>query len=1013
MRFGLGSVFAIAFAVAASVPAVASASGRVALVVGNDAYKNLKPLNNPVADAARLATILVEHGFDVMSCDGVRPGCYNLSREGLNDALEEFEEVADGAQVALVFYAGHGLQTADGNVLAPTDIEISCGTWKARREVLLDDVLEAMEGASEKIVILDACRNDPFQAQQCLERGARPLSFGSIAVPDSASRFLLMTSTLNGQLAQDGMPGAHSPFAEALFHWLEAEPGTQFPQVLDRVTKRVIERTTAANFTQIPEVLIRGGAPESCLVADGCSADPEAVALRREIESLKAANARNQELAEIGAAFLESAGGTGKLGSEEDRQRAMAAVIEAGKALAARNDNRAERALSMLREGDEAAAEKLFEEVLVARRERAAAAAEAEAKERKEAADAARHIAALARPRDLAKALRYFSQAAELDPADIGTWMDLAYAARDAGNTAEALRAFREASALARDSGSLSDRIWSAFGQGDIVMAQGRLDRAEDFYRAAQGLAEQAAAAAPGDLDIKRNLAIAFERLGNVIQARGRIALAVSTFEERLRIATELAEAEPSYALYQRDLSIAYQKLGDVLGMQGSLSAQLDAYRRNLAIRETLAAASPSDTTAQGDVGTAEERMGNVLMALGDLKGARDAYARKLDIVSALAATDPSNADWQRDLSVAHHKMGKALLAMGDLRGAHDAFRSDLAITEKLAAADPDNKGWQRDLAITFLTIGDVQVAQGDLAGALKSYRDRLAIIEDLVAADPENRGWENDLAAAYVSVGDVLANREDTEGALENFSKALEIRERLAKADPDNTDWLSNLGVAYERIGNIHVDKNEIDEALQAYNTRRDIAQRLAAIDPSNVTWQRELSVAHYKIGKAYLEADRLEEALAEFRVDLDISARLARSDENNAGWQRDLSISHGQIGDVRKAMGDLEGAIEAYRSRIEIAERLARSDPSNIQWQRDWSFGLGRLAGAQESLGNRAEARRSYQAGREIAAAVAAVNPDWEALYGDLEWFDARLADLDAEDAGTIAQDGQADPD
>lgn len=1010
MRYGLGLFSAIAIAIAAIVPAVASASDRVALIVGNDAYDNLKPLNNPVADAARLAAILVEHGFDVLSCDGTRPGCYNLTREQLNDALEEFEEKADGARVALAFYAGHGLQTADGNVLAPTDIEIACGTWKARREVLLDDVLEAMDGASEKIVILDACRNDPFQAQQCLERGARPLSFGSIAVPDSTSRFLLMTSTLNGQLAQDGLPGAHSPFAEALFHWLEAEPGTQFAQVLDRVTKRVIERTTAANFTQIPEVLIRGGAPESCLVGDGCSSDPEAMSLRKEIEALKAANARNQELAEIGAAFLQSAGSSTTIVSEEDRQRAMAAVIEAGKALAARNDNRAEQALSMLRDGDEAAAEKLFEEVLAARKQRAEAAAEAEAKDRKDAADAARHIAALARPKDLAKAMRYFAQAAELDPTDIGTWMDLAYAARDTGNTAEALRAFREASTLARDSSSYSDRIWAAFGQGDIVMAQGRLDRAEDFYRAAQGLAEKAVAADSGDLDAKRNLAIASERLGNVLKERGRLAQALKSFEKRLEIARELAETDPAYALYQRDLSIAYQKLGDVLGMQGNLTAQLDAYRKNLEIRQTLAANAPSDTTAQSDLGTAEERMGNVLMATGGLKGARAAYQRKLDIVSGIAATDPSNADWQRDLSVAYHKMGKVLLAMGDLPGARDAFQSDLVITEKLAAADPENKGWQRDLAVTYLTVGDVQVAQGDFTGALKSYGDRLAILERLVDSDPENRAWQSDLAAAHVSIGDVLWSRDDVDGALASFDKALGIRSRLAEADPDNTDWLSNLGIAYERLGNVHLDKEDIDAALDAYAKRRDIAARLAAMDETNVTWQRELSVAHYKIGKAYLEAERMDEALAEFTIDLEISERLARTDENNAGWQRDLSISYGQIGDLRKAMDDLEGALDAYQNRVAISERLAKAAPSNIQWQRDWSFGLGRLAGAYELMGERAEARRAFAAGREIAAAVAAVNPEWDALYGDVAWFDARLADLDAEEGSAIAQKGQS---
>jgi uncharacterized caspase-like protein len=318
--------------VALSTPQ-ASAAGRVALVIGNGDYRNLTPLSNPGSDARRMAELLAANGFDVMRCGGTAPGCFDLDRGELLDALDDFADMAKGADVALAFYAGHGMQTGDGNVIAPTDIEIDCGDWSTKRSVVLDDVLEAMDGAAEKIVILDACRNDPFKAQQCLNRGVRPLSFGSFAVPQSVSRFLLVSSTQNGQLAQDGLPGAHSPFAESLFSAMESDAAIAFDQLFNKVAKNVIEKTASRNFTQVPEMLVRGGAPETCLAGSGCGADPEAAALRAEVETLKAETVRNQQYEDIVVALLRSGGLDPKTVGAEQKEQFFRTVMAAARAL--------------------------------------------------------------------------------------------------------------------------------------------------------------------------------------------------------------------------------------------------------------------------------------------------------------------------------------------------------------------------------------------------------------------------------------------------------------------------------------------------------------------------------------------------------------------------------------------------------------------------------------------------------------------------------------------------------
>src|SRR5262245_48109212 len=384
-----------------TAPANAQAPRRVALVIGNDTYQVLTPLSNPRLDAGRLAATLAGNGFEVISCDGKRPGCFDLTRAQMLDALDALERTANGADLALIFYAGHGMETArDGNVLAPVDMEVlDCATRALRRVVPLADVFKAMAGARQRIVVLDACRNDPL-ADCPPVRGSRPVSFTTLTAPEAES-FLLVSSTKPGQLASDGLPGAHSPFARALLQWLEAAPDVHFHQLLQlHVSRTVIETTSRDEFTQVPETLVRGVAPEACLKGAGCVSDTRAASLAQEIEALKLEHTRDQELAAIARDYLavaekgrgqplteeerqqelqrlkevrdyivEAEKGRGHPFSREERAQELARLMQAGRALLALNDTRAERALEMIKAGDETEASRLFEEAANARKE--------------------------------------------------------------------------------------------------------------------------------------------------------------------------------------------------------------------------------------------------------------------------------------------------------------------------------------------------------------------------------------------------------------------------------------------------------------------------------------------------------------------------------------------------------------------------------------------------------------------------------------------------------------------
>jgi urea transport system substrate-binding protein len=189
------------------VAAPAAAEKRVALVVGNSAYRNVTPLDNPANDAKLMASTLRGIGFTLVG-DGAQ---LDLDKAALDNAVQSFSTQIQGADVGLFYYAGHGVQLRGANYLVPVNANL---TREADVDFQLVDtelVLRQMEGAGTKlnIVILDACRNNPFGG-----RGLRATT-GGLAQMQAPEGTLISYATQPGNVAQDGAEG-NSPFTKAL-----------------------------------------------------------------------------------------------------------------------------------------------------------------------------------------------------------------------------------------------------------------------------------------------------------------------------------------------------------------------------------------------------------------------------------------------------------------------------------------------------------------------------------------------------------------------------------------------------------------------------------------------------------------------------------------------------------------------------------------------------------------------------------------------------------------------------
>src|ERR1700742_3014128 len=157
MRFLIAALSIAGLLVSANI---AKADKRVAFVVGNGAYKNVAQLPNPAIDAKAMAKVLRNVGFDVV--EGT-----NLSRDKMTEKLLEFGKKAEGSDVALFFYAGHGIAINGTNYLLPVDADI-----KSEMDVKLGTAInidltldQTMGDAKVKLVFLDACRDNPFAAR--------------------------------------------------------------------------------------------------------------------------------------------------------------------------------------------------------------------------------------------------------------------------------------------------------------------------------------------------------------------------------------------------------------------------------------------------------------------------------------------------------------------------------------------------------------------------------------------------------------------------------------------------------------------------------------------------------------------------------------------------------------------------------------------------------------------------------------------------------------------------------
>ncbi|PSO15588.1 caspase family protein [Bradyrhizobium sp. MOS003] len=388
----------------------AQADRRVALVIGNSAYKSAPKLGNPANDATLVGGMFKKAGFDSVD---VR---LDLSASEMRRMLREFAGRSRDADMAVIYYAGHGIELDGTNYLIPTDATLETDGDVLDETIPVERALFAVEPAKQlRLIILDACRDNPFSKTMKRTLASRAIGRGLAKVEPTSPNTMIAFAAKAGSTASDG-DSRNSPFATALVEHLP-KPGLDLRKAFGFVRDDVLKAT---GYKQEPYVYGSLGGDDVPLVVRPAATGPQAnpqEAIRRDYElALQLATRDGWEafLAQYPDGFYANLakGQLNKIGAEETRasaeQKAKAAEQEKTRLVA-------ERAQKAEQEKAAAAAKAAEEARIAAEKQKQIEQAKAEAAERQRKAAEAAAAKALAEKQaaEKAKAELAAKQAAE------------------------------------------------------------------------------------------------------------------------------------------------------------------------------------------------------------------------------------------------------------------------------------------------------------------------------------------------------------------------------------------------------------------------------------------------------------------------------------------------------------------------------------------------------------------------------------------------------------------------
>jgi non-specific serine/threonine protein kinase/serine/threonine-protein kinase len=327
-----------------------------------------------------------------------------------------------------------------------------------------------------------------------------------------------------------------------------------------------------------------------------------------------------------------------------------------------------------------------------------------------------------------------------------------------------------------------------------------------ESYRKAVATYESSGAATSGDPALRRELAVASQRLSEILSATGDTKAALVQARRGLELLQQSTASAAGKTIAAaelgRELAASYTRVGDLLSATGDTSGALEHRRRALSVMETVAAIAPDDVATIRQLGVAYSKLGNQLgnpnyPNVGDLAGALVQLERAAAVFERALPKYPANAVFRRNLAIANSNIADVLTALKRPADALARQRQALASFEALSAADPANAAAKNDVAISLSKIAEMMDAGGNSAGAVREFERALAIHVAMAAADPANDSLKLELASDYNRLATSQAKLGTRDAALTNHTRAVTMSRDLQQQNPANVELRVALGLA------------------------------------------------------------------------------------------------------------------------------------------------------------------------------------------------------------------------
>lgn len=900
----------------------------VALVIGQSKYAHITPLTNPANDAREMVKLLTDMGFDARSVtdrDAVK-----LTRD-----LERFVEDAEGADVAFLYYSGHGVEAGGENYLVPVNADESSLGHAGEALVPLSTVIGKLKATVPvAIVLLDACRTSPFppgaQIKLTPASAGQPITAGGLGAPRGASVVETTPGNVDnlgtvigfaaepGRPALDGAQGGNSPYAAALLRHLSAMKGAELSSVMRMVTEEVYLTTETRQRPWVNESLRRllylGAAPDEPQGEDGLITGERrqlllTIADLPGLERQQVENIAKSDGVPLSALY----GILRALGSKDIPED----PAELEKLLKAQADK----------------LKKMIDE------RQALNVDDPEIRKLAEAADRAIRQGAITTGR------QFLDEAVKRVEATAG--------AVDAAEEAVKKKRLADAAIYARRA--------EAAG-----LAFDHLAAAKD-YATAFSLAEK------WDEKLKWNYknleaealnAHGFEKGDNAALERS-----IAAYEELLAFIPN-GEKNDDWAITRNNMGVAYQTLGERASDNAKLEQSAQIFRDSLEVltREH----DPVNWAA------AQNNLGNSLLALGQRQTDTEALEQAVGAFRAVLAArnrDKQRADWsdaQNNLGIALYSLGERESGDARLIEAAEAYRAGLAAISR--EKEPMRWGTlNNNLGNTLHTVG---ARKNDLA-VLKQAADVFRAALEVRTRERVPVQWGN----SQVNLGNVLYNiglRSNGTSELEAAAQAYRDAALELTRERTPVGWASaqnNLGGVLQQIGTRTMNGVSVNEAIVIYRSLFDVYQR----EKMPLDWaatQVNLGNALQTIGKLNQDMSKLDEAVTAYR------AALGEYSVEKAPMQ--WATTQSMLGTALETLGFSGGGPEKLKESV-AAKRAALTVLTKENGELEW-------AQAQFNVGNSLNMIGNFEPGTEsFEAALTAFNAALEVYKPEempLQW-------------------------